>query len=97
MCYKHHGPHVPCGVGAWEHAHVFSLVGILSTAFVLFMVFLYIQGCPSALDINESIIVTVKHLLCTVGETKAWVMACPGSHRKPVMHPRGGFLASALD
>lgn len=40
---------------------LFSLVGILSTVFVLLVVFLHIQGSPSALDINESILVTVKH------------------------------------
>lgn len=39
---------------------LFCLVGIPSTMFVLFMFFLHIQGSPSALDINESILVTVK-------------------------------------
>lgn len=26
MCYKHRGPQVPCGVGAWEHTPVLALL-----------------------------------------------------------------------
>lgn len=51
---------VELGGGSTCACRLFSLVGIPSTAFVLFMFFLYIQGSPSALDINESILVTVK-------------------------------------
>lgn len=41
-----------------------SWVGVLFTVFVLVMVFLHMQGFSSALDISESILVTVKCDMC---------------------------------